>query len=418
MKTPSKSAIALSPFGGLRGLLIALLFWGCGGGTAEQPSFQKSTPKAAGLEEQKLTYIDSAVRQSLLRGDMPGAVIAVVRHHKLAFLKAYGHKQVYPDTLPMATNTVFDLASVSKSVSTALSVMILLERGQLRLQDNVSLYIPGFQPWTDSAGRRKQNIRILDLLTHTSGLPPYAPVEELAKTYAFPHPEGLLEYISQVKRNNPPGTVFDYSCLNFITLQHIVQNISGSTLQRFAQQNIFQPLGMHHTDYNPTGETLEWVAPTEIQPDGQPLRGKVHDPLARLLNDGVSGNAGLFSNAEDLSLLAAMLLNEGEINGVRLLGPLTVQMMRSLPTGYEPFGRALGWDVSSDYASDGEIFHPSAYGHTGYTGTSITIDPVSRTAVIILTNRVHPEDKGSLRRLRETVANIVAGSIREVENGK
>lgn len=382
--------------------------WGCGAAT-EQP-LQKTSPEAAGLDAKKLTYIDSAVHLSIQKGDIPGAVVAVVRHNKLAFLKAYGNKQVFPDTLPMTANTVFDLASVSKSVSTAISVMLLLERGQLRLHDNVSLYIPGFKSWTDSLSGRKKNIRIIELLTHTSGLPPYAPVEELQQTYTVPNPEGLLTYISNVKRNNVPGTVFDYSCLNFITLQHIVQNITGKTLQDFAQQNIFRPLGMRHTDYNPTGETLEWVAPTEKQPDGSVLRGKVHDPLARVLNDGISGNAGLFSNAEDLATLAAMLLNGGEINGVRILSPLTVRKMRSVPDGYEPFGRALGWDVSSDYASDGDILDISAYGHTGYTGTSITIDPDSGTAVIILTNRVHPEDKGSLRRLRETVANVVAGS--------
>ncbi|MDR0693811.1 MAG: beta-lactamase family protein, partial [Prevotellaceae bacterium] len=303
-------------------LFLALLLWGCG--TATEGSLQKTSPDAAGLDAKKLTYIDSTVHQSIRKGDIPGAVVAVVRHNKLAFLKAYGNKQVYPDTLPMTTNTVFDLASVSKSVSTAISVMLLLERGQLRLQDNVSLYIPGFEPWTDSVSGRKKNIRIIELLTHTSGLPPYAPVEELQQTYTVPNPEGLLTHISNVKRNNAPGTVFDYSCLNFITLQHIVQNITGCSLQHFAQQNIFQPLGMRHTDYNPTGETLEWVAPTEKQADGSVLRGKVHDPLANILNDGISGNAGVFSNAEDLATLAAMLLNGGEINGVRILSPLTV----------------------------------------------------------------------------------------------
>jgi CubicO group peptidase (beta-lactamase class C family) len=384
---------------------------GCCGAPAERP-FQKTSPEEAGLDAKKLTYIDSTVYRSIRNGDMPGAVVAVVRHNKLAFLNAYGNKQVYPDTLPMTTNTVFDLASVSKSVSTAISVMILLERGQLRLHDNVSLYIPGFKPWTDSLSGRRKNIRIIELLTHTSGLPPYAPVEELQKIYTVPNPQGLLTHISNVKRNNEPGTVFDYSCLNFITLQHIVQNITGKSLQQFAQENIFQPLGMRHTDYNPTGETLEWVAPTEKQPDGSVLRGKVHDPLARIMNDGVSGNAGVFANAEDLSLLVAMLLNGGEVNGVRILSPLTVELMRSVPEGYEAFGRALGWDVSSGYANDGDIFPAAAYGHTGYTGTSITIDQASGTAVIILTNRVHPEDKGSQRRLRETVANVVAGSIK------
>ena len=372
-------------------------------------------PEKAGMDKSRLIYADNAINQSVQDGNIPGAVLAVVRHKKLAYMKAYGNKQIYPDTVAMTTNTVFDLASLSKSVSTALSTMILLERGQLRLRDQVAMYIPGFQPWTDSITGRKRNIRIVDLLTHTSGLPPYAPVEELKKQYTTPNPDGLITYISNVKRNNEPTKVFDYSCLNFITLQRIIENISGMSLQNFARQNIFSPLGMKHTDYNPTGETLEWTAPTEKQADGSVLKGKVHDPLANIMNGGVSGNAGVFSNAEDIAILAAMLLNDGEINGVRILSPLTVRAMRSVPKGFEEFGRSLGWDVYSGYASDGDLFDVSAYGHTGYTGTSITIDPDSGTAVILLTNRVHPDDKGAVSRLREIVANVVAASIIKVK---
>lgn len=372
-------------------------------------------PEKAGMDKSRLIYADNAINQSVQDGNIPGAVLAVVRHKKLAYMKAYGNKQIYPDTVAMTTNTVFDLASLSKSVSTAISTMILLERGQLRLRDQVAMYIPGFQPWTDSITGRKRNIRIVDLLTHTSGLPPYAPVEELKKQYTTPNPDGLITYISNVKRNNEPTKVFDYSCLNFITLQRIIENISGMSLQNFARQNIFSPLGMKHTDYNPTGETLEWTAPTEKQADGSVLKGKVHDPLANIMNGGVSGNAGVFSNAEDIAILAAMLLNDGEINGVRILSPLTVRAMRSVPKGFEEFGRSLGWDVYSGYASDGDLFDVSAYGHTGYTGTSITIDPDSGTAVILLTNRVHPDDKGAVSRLREIVANVVAASIIKVK---
>jgi CubicO group peptidase (beta-lactamase class C family) len=376
------------------------------------PLPKAATPEEAGLDSRQLACVDDVLQQVIRDSEIPGAVLAVVHNRQLAFLKAYGNKQVYPDTVPMTTNTVFDLASVSKSVSTAISVMILLERGQLRLIDNVERYIPGFRPWTDSITGETKPVRIVDLLTHTSGLPPYAPVDELKKTYATPNPQGLLDYIANVQRNNEPGTVFDYSCLNFITLQHVVRNLSGMSLQDFARQNIFAPLKMNHTDYNPTGETLEWTAPTERQADGTVLRGRVHDPLANIMNDGVSGNAGVFSNAEDLAVLAAMLLNDGEINGVRILSPLTVRAMRSVPKGYEAFGRALGWDVSSDYAKDGDLFDVSAYGHTGYTGPSITIDPATSTAVILLTHRVHPEDKGSVTRLRDRVANVVAASIR------
>ena len=389
-------------------ILLFLLIVACGIAQAQLPNVN---PQKVGLDKNRLASVDNVILESIQKGEIPGAVLAVVRHKKIAYLKAYGNKQVYPDTIAMITNTVFDLASLSKSVSTAISTMILLERGQIRLRDNVSIYIPDFQPWTDPESGKKKNIRIIDLLTHTSGLPSYASVEALKKEYTMPNPDGLITYISKVKRNNEPSTVFDYSCLNFITLQRIIETVSGMSLQNFAKQNIFIPLGMNHTDYNPTGETLSWVAPTQKQADGSVLKGKVHDPLAGIVNGGVSGNAGVFSNAQDLSTLSAMLLNNGEIKGVRILSPLTVKAMRSVPRGFEKFGRALGWDVYSGYASDGDLFNVSAYGHTGYTGTSITLDPESDTAVILLTNRVHPEDKGAVSRLREVVANVVAASI-------
>jgi CubicO group peptidase (beta-lactamase class C family) len=363
------------------------------------------------MDGARLGRVDAVIEKSIREGEIPGAVLAVVRGGRVAYLKAYGNREVYPDTVAMTVNTVFDLASLSKPLSTAISVMILLERGQLRLRDRVDLYIPGFAPWTDSLSGRRRDVRIIDLMTHTSGLPPYAPVEKLKELYTVPNPDGMIEWISTVKRGNEPTLVYDYSCLNFITLQRVIENISGMTLQAFARENIFSPLKMNHTDYNPAGEMLSLVAPTERQADGTVLRGKVHDPLAGVMNGGVSGNAGLFSNAEDLAVLAAMLLGEGEVGGVRILGPLTVRAMRSVPKGFEQFGRSPGWDVWSAAAVDGDLFDTSAYGHTGYTGTSITIDPDSGTAVILLTNRVHPVDKGSVSRLRETVANVVAGSI-------
>ncbi|MDR1865724.1 MAG: beta-lactamase family protein [Bacteroidales bacterium] len=379
-------------------------------GAMQGQSLPVVKPSKAGMDVRRLSYADEAIMQSIRNGEIPGAVLAVVRRNKIAYLKAYGNKQVYPDTVPMSVHTVFDLASVSKSVSTAISAMILLERGKLRLSDPVAMYIPGFRPWTDTTGRAR-SIRIIELMTHTSGLPPYASVEELGQMYDLPNPQGLLGHICDVQRNSEPGTVFDYSCLNFITLQHIIQNISGMSLQEFARRHIFMPLKMTHTDYNPSGETLAWAAPTKRQADGTVLTGRVHDPLANVANGGVSGNAGVFSNAEDLATLAAMLLNGGEINGVRILAPLTVQAMRTVPKGFEKFGRSPGWDVFSAYAKDGDLFDVSAYGHTGYTGTSITIDPETGTAVILLTNRVHPDDKGGVTRLRDIVANVVAAAV-------
>ncbi|MDR1783052.1 MAG: serine hydrolase [Dysgonamonadaceae bacterium] len=368
-------------------------------------------PEDAGMDSKRLSKVDDAVNEAINSRLIPGAVVAVVRHKNLVYLKAFGNKQVYPDTVAMTTNTVFDLASVSKPTSTATALMILLEQGKLRLRDNVSRYIPDFKPWTSADGKQREQIEIIHLLTHTSGLPPYADVEALKKIYSVPNPDGLITHISNVKRNNPPGTVFDYSCLNFITLQRIIETISGMSLKEFSQKNIFTPLGMKHTDYNPSGETLALVAPTEKQADGSVLKGLVHDPLARVMNGGISGNAGVFSTAEDLSVLAAMLINKGQINGVRILSPLTVEKMTTVPKGYEKFGRTLGWDSYSAYKTFGDIFGTKSYGHTGYTGTSITIDPESETAVIILAHRVHPEDKGSMGRFRDVVANAVAGAV-------
>lgn len=276
---------------------------------------QRVAPEQVGMNSRHLTYADQAIEKAINNKDIPGAVLAVVRHGKLAYLKAYGCKQTFPTREPMDTHTVFDMASVSKSISTAICTLILTERGQLRLTDPVNLYLPVFS----------EEIRITDLLTHTSGLPAYAPVNKLVEQYGSPNPEGLIEYIAGCKPVFKPGSDFQYSCLNYIVLQHIIETISGQSLRDFAKANIFDPLGMSHTDYCPTGEILEHCAPTEKQKDGNVLKGVVHDPLARIMNGGISGNAGVFSDANDLAILSAMLLNDGEYNGHRILSPLGVK---------------------------------------------------------------------------------------------
>lgn len=371
----------------------------------------KVSPESVGMDSKRLENADHAIEKAIADKEIPGAVLAVVRHGKMAYLKAYGNKQVYPTTEKMDVNTVFDLASVTKPVATAISAMILIERGELRLLDKVNLFIPNYMAWTDSAGRKK-DIRVLDLMTHTSGLPPYAPVSELEKKYGSSNPDGLIEHIATLKRDFEPETDFQYSCLNYITLQRIIETITRQSLRDFAKQNIFDVLGMKHTDYKPTGETLKRVAPTQRQPDGSVLRGVVHDPLARVMNGGISGNAGLFSDANDLAILAAALQNGGEYNGKRILSPLGVKAMRTVPRAVASLGRTPGWDVFTAYASNnGDLFGPNTYGHTGYTGTSIVIDPDNDTAVILLTNRAHPDDGGDAIRLRSLVANAVAAAI-------
>ena len=363
---------------------------------------ERVIPEQAGMDSRPLHYADEAILQAIADKVIPGAVFAVVHQNKMVYLKAYGNRQVYPSVLPMEVNTVFDMASVSKSMSTAVATMILIERGQLRLSDRVSMYIPNFQG----------DIRVMDLLTHTSGLPPYASVDSLKKRYGSPNPNGLIEYIATCKRDFEPGKKFQYSCLNYITLQRIIETISGQNLKDFAKANIFDVLGMKHTAYQPEGETLERVAPTEKQADGSVLRGVVHDPLARVMNGGISGNAGVFSDADDLAILAVALLNGGEYNGKRILSPQGLKLMTTVPKSLKQFGRSPGWDMSSDYSSNkGDLLSPNTYGHTGYTGTSITIDPDNNIAIILLTNRVHPNDKGSVTRLRAVVANAVAASF-------
>lgn len=367
---------------------------------------QRVAPEQAGMNSRQLAYADKAIEEAIELEDIPGAVLAVVHQGKLAYLKAYGCKQTYPTAEPMDVHTVFDMASVSKSMSTAICAMILVERGQLRLSDPVTVYIPEFSG----------EIHVSDLLTHTSGLPPYAPVGELAEKYGSPNPKGLIDYIAACKTDFKPGSAFQYSCLNYITLQHIIETISGQSLRDFAKANLYVPLGMQHTDYCPSGELLSRCAPTAKQKDGSVLKGVVHDPLARIMNGGVSGNAGVFSDANDVAILAAMLLNNGEYNGRRILSPLGVKAMRSIPRQVSPFGRSLGWDVFSPYASNhGDLLSPNTYGHTGYTGTSIVIDPDNDLAIVLLTNSVHPDDNGKAIRLRSLVANAVAASVYPAE---
>ena len=394
-------------------------------------SLQRVAPEQVGMDSRKLMYADEAIEEAIANKEIPGAVLAVVRNGKMAYLKAYGNKRIYPNTEPMTANTIFDMASCSKSMSTAICTMILAERGKIRLLDPVSRYIPGFKDWESEDGKDKKVIRITDLLTHSSGLPPYAPAAELEKKYGSPNPTGLMEYIAGCKRDFKPQTDFQYSCLNFITLQHIIEAVSGQSLRDFARENIFNVLGMNHTDYLPcqrdkNGQwvntansqlsTLDFqltrVAPTQKQPNGQVLCGQVHDPLARILNGGISGNAGVFSCAEDIAILCAALQNGGEWNGRRILSPQGVKTMRTVPRSTAALGRSLGWDVFTAYASNsGDFFSPNTYGHTGYTGTSIVIDPDNDTSVILLINAVHPEDGHSVVRLRSLVANVVASSL-------
>ena len=361
---------------------------------------ERLTPFATGLNEKKLENADIVIQQSINKNEIPGAVLGVVSMGKMVYLKAYGNKQTYPEVQPMSVNTIFDLASCTKPLATATSVMILIEKGLIGLNDNVASYLPGFSNF--GVGKDEKQIKIIHLLTHTSGLPAYAPVSALEKRNGLPLPQVLTLYIDSCRREFEPGSNMKYSCLNYITLQHVVEVVSGKSLRDFCKENIFDVLNMIHTDFNPGEEMKLDCAPTEKQKNGLVLKGVVHDPLARVMNGGISGNG----------ILVAALMNGGEINSKRILSPLTVELMTTLPESLKKFGRTPGWDMSSAYSGcKGDLFSSSTYCHTGYTGTSIVIDPENDVAVILLTNRVHPIDKGSVAKLRASVANAVAGSI-------
>lgn len=369
-------------------------------------------PEAVGLDASRLANADRAIEQAIADKTIPGAVLCVVRHGKTGYLKAYGNKRVYPKTEKMTTGTVFDMASCSKAMSTATCAMILVDRGLLRLNDRVDQYVPEFENWKDSITGETEAIRVIDLMTHTSGLPPYAPVQELKKKYGSPNPQAVVNWISHCKRLYAPETGWTYSCCNYIMLQQVIEKITGQTLQQFAHDNIFAPLNMRHTDYRPSKALAALCAPTEKQADGNCLLGVVHDPLACTMMGGLSGNAGLFSSAEDVATYCAAILNKGELNGKRILSPLAVKCMETVPRSLAQFGHTPGWGISTPYSSNsGDLLSAQTFGHTGYTGTSIVIDPTNDVAIILLTNCVHPVDKGNVVRLRALVANAVAGAI-------
>ncbi len=375
-------------------------------------SLPVASPFDLGFDAARLEQADAAIQKAIDQKDIPGAVLLVTRYNKIAYRKAYGYKEILPQKIKMQVTDVFDLASLTKPMSTATSAMILIDRGELRLLDKVKDFFPNFISWQSDSTKSKEDMRIIHLMTHTSGLPPYAPVEELKKKYGSPEPDSLLAYIATVKRHHAPGKYFKYSCLNFITLQRIIEKITGQSIKDFAAQNIFEPLQMTHTKIDPQGVFAQQCVPTQLQKNNKPLTGVVHDPLARVMMGCVSGNAGLFSNADDMALFAAMMLNHGSWQGKRILSPAAVETATRIPAGFEKFGRGLGWDLNSAYSSNqGDLFSDKTFGHTGYTGTSLIIDPEREIVVILLTNRVHPYDKGHVVRLRSLVANIVAGAV-------
>lgn len=354
---------------------------------------------AAPFDRGKLAEIDAEIEQAITETNLPGAVLWI-EHRTNRFHRAYGNRATLPKTEAMTEETLFDLASLTKVIATAPAIMLLIERGQVKLNEPVSSYIPEFK------ANGKEGITILHLMTHVSGLASGLPSSPPWSGY-----QKGIELACAEKPINPPGTFFRYSDINFITLGEVVRRVSGMTLDAFVAKEIYRPLKMSNTGFLPQKTKISRIAPTEK--DGTNfLRGVVHDPTSRRMG-GVAGHAGLFSTAADLARFARMMLNQGHLEGARILKPETVKLMTSVQSPEEVEARrGLGWDIDSGYSRPrGELFPLGSYGHTGFTGTAIWIDPFSQSFWIFLSNRVHPEGKGNILPLENSVATLMAEAI-------
>lgn len=349
-----------------------------------------------------LSRIDGVVRRAIDDGRIPGAVVLVGQGGHILYEKAYGHRCLEPRPEPMTLGTRFDLASLTKVVATATGILILVQDGKARLEDPVSKYLPDF-------GRRgKETITVRQVLTHYSGLAPYFRLEAKGPEAA----SAVIDRIYHSDLSARPGSDFIYSDLGFILLGKLIEDVSGEPLDRFVRSRVFFPLKMVETGFSPPPGERHQIAPTGKGVDGNFLRGRVHDPLASTMG-GVAGHAGLFSNARDLSRYCRMLLNDGRLEGARVLQPRLVRQMVSpqSPPG-KPDIRGLGWDIQSRYSSPkGANFSARSFGHTGFTGTSLWLDPEIRTYLIVLTSRLHPDGKGDVRALRKEIATIVGEAL-------
>jgi len=345
--------------------------------------------------------IDRTIGLAVENGELPGAVAWIGQGGKILHRKAYGSRALVPAKEPMTLDTVFDAASLTKVVATTASMMKLVETGKVRLNDRVTVYLPQFQ-----GGKSEITVRML--LTHFSGMRPDVDLVPEWAGYETGIQKALID-----KPVAAPGERFIYSDINFVLLGDIVRRVTGKPLDQFAREEVFLPLGMTETQFNPPASLRSRIAPTEQYPKmPAPLRGVVHDPTARFMN-GVAGHAGLFTTAEDLSKFARMLLGGGELDGKRHFSPLTVQKFTQPQTpADQPILRGLGFDMDSQFSANrGELFPLGSFGHTGFTGTSMWIDPATGAYVILLANTVHPHRRPPVTALRAKVATITAGAL-------
>ena len=348
---------------------------------------------------QSLAGVDAVVEAAIERGEVPGAVLVVGDKDGVFFRKAYGDRAVQPQVVPMTVDTVFDMASLTKPTATATSVMLLIQRGKLNLKDKVAKHIPAF------GQNGKQDVTIEMLLLHRGGLIP----DNSLKDYVGTRKE-MIDRINALPLRYEPGVTYKYTDVGFIVLGELVEAVDGRSVAQFAREEIFVPLGMHDTMFQPTGDTAARCAPTEFINDQWRL-AEVHDPRAYRLG-GVAGHAGLFSTADDLARYCRMLMNDGELDGVRILTPGIVESMtKPRPLKDDDNGwRTYGFSThTSERSLRGKHFdYDTSFGHTGWTGTAYWIDPINNLFYVLLTSRCHPNgSEGSAGPIRREVATYI-----------
>jgi CubicO group peptidase (beta-lactamase class C family) len=375
-------------------------------------------PAELGFAAEKLKVIDDIIAKGIADKKMPGCVVAFGRQGKLAWLKAYGNKRVEWEGEPaaaMTVDTVFDLASLTKPIATATSVMQLVEQGKLKLDEPVASYLGDFARTGDrAADEQKSEVTVKQLLVHTAGL--------IADNAIGDYEQGMEEArrrLLALKLKTPAGQNFVYSDVNFITLGLLIEKVSGQNVHEFSQAHIFAPLGMKETTFIPREDLKKRTAPTQRRNNAW-MQGEVHDPRAYKL-DGIAGHAGLFGSASDLAKYASAMLNRGEYQGVRILKeetwklmttPNTVPAKRNNGDSYEGL-RGLGWDMKTGFSTNGGSGRSAtAFGHGGFTGTVIWIDPEQDWFFIFLSNRVHPDGKGLVNPLAGEIATVISAAAK------
>ena len=358
------------------------------------------------FDQQKLEEIDQAIETTINEALAPGAVFWLEQRGR-TYANVYGHMSLEPERILARIDAIYDSASLTKVVATTPAIMLLVEKGMIEIEARVSTYLNNF----DNKG--KEAITIRHLMTHTSGLKPGIPltIEMNGVSKGWTGYEMAIALAKSEEVQHPPGTGFIYSDINFILLGEIIQQVTGQRLEDFTRESVFQPLGMKDTGYLPSPNLRYRTAPTKWW-DGKMQRGTPNNPICRRTG-GVHGHAGMFTTAADLARYCRMILNKGELNGERFLQPKTVQLMTSIQSPKEVESlRGLGWDIDSSYSSQrGEIFPIGGFGHTGFTGPSIWIDPSSETFVIFMSNRIHPDGKGNVVPLRKRLGTLAAEAV-------